>query len=278
MNPTDATSQSALLTAPVVAVIPARRASTRLPDKPLLAETGRPMILHVVEQVLRAKVPGNVMVATDDAEIAQVVREAGAAAEITRPDHPNGSSRIAEVMGRLPAFCPQAAAKLGIDPASLPIVLNVQGDEPEINPDDIDRLAQAMLDAAAAAEEPVMFTLAAPLTSEAEAMHPGIVKVVTDQRGRAMYFSRSVIPWSRDGGPVRRLRHAGVYAYRRDFLMTYPDLAPTPLEQAESLEQLRVLEHGFSIGVVEIEKVMDGIDTPEQYRAFVNRYLAAQQR
>lgn len=244
---------------PALAIIPARYASTRLPGKPLLAETGRPLIQHVVERVSRAERVGRVIVATDDARIADAVASFGGEALMTRADHPNGTSRLAEVV-----------QSLGCEPHEL--ILNVQGDEPEIDPAAIDALAGLMHDQ----PDLPMGTVAAPLTNGDDLNNPNVVKVVCDRRGRALYFSRATIPHHRDAGdpapPYHR--HLGLYAYRAAFLPVYADLAPTPLEEAEKLEQLRALEHGHAIGVAITGHAHSGIDTPEQYAAFVERWRA----
>jgi len=247
-----------------LAVLPARYASTRLPGKPLLAETGRPLIQHVVERVTQAKSVGRVIVATDDERIFDAVTGFGGEAVMTRADHPNGTSRLAEVV-----------QQLGCEPDEL--VLNVQGDEPEIEPGVIDALAEAMR----ADEALPMGTVAAPLTDTDDLQNPNVVKVVCDRRGRAIYFSRSPIPHHRDGqsvtpnpaGPPPYLRHLGIYAYRAAFLPVYAALPETPLEQLEKLEQLRALEHGHAIAVALTDHAHPGIDTPEQYAAFVARQL-----
>ncbi|MBI1368864.1 MAG: 3-deoxy-manno-octulosonate cytidylyltransferase [Planctomycetes bacterium] len=233
----------------VVAVIPARFASTRLPGKPLLDRTGRAMIVHVVEQAARANCIDDVIVATDDARIQNVVAAAGFKAVMTRADHPNGTSRIAEVAAGLPA--------------NVDVVVNVQGDEPQIDPEHIDAAVERLC----AGEEP-MATIASPFQPGEDTGNPNIVKVVLDQRGRAMYFSRSLIPYPRTGSPTV-LKHIGLYVYRRDFLPTYISLPATPCEQAEALEQLRALEHGHPIAAVIRTVRHTGIDTPEQYEAFV---------
>jgi 3-deoxy-manno-octulosonate cytidylyltransferase (CMP-KDO synthetase) len=240
-----------------LAVIPARYASTRFPGKPLAAETGRPLIQHVVEQVQQASRLDRVIVATDDDRIAAAVRRFGGEAIMTREDHPNGTSRIAQVVAELGDACPQ-------------IVVNVQGDEPEIPPAVID----ALVDALESDTEAPMATIASPFAADEDPGNPNIVKVVVDQRGRAMYFSRSLIPFDRDGqGAPAPLKHLGIYAYRRSFLPVYVGLSATPLEQCEKLEQLRVLEHGHAIRVVEAVAHHHGIDTPEQYAAFVRRVV-----
>ena len=243
---------------PALAILPARYASTRLPGKPLLCETGKTLIQHVVEQVSQAQSVGRVIVATDDARIFDAVEAFGGEAVMTRADHPNGTSRLAEVV-----------QQLGCDPHEL--VLNVQGDEPEIEPGVID----ALVDAMRADPDLPMGTVAAPLTDPEDIANPNVVKVVCDQRGRALYFSRSAIPHHRDpkdATPPPYLRHLGLYAYRAAFLPVYAALPPTPLEEAEKLEQLRALEHGHTIAVAHANHAHSGIDTPEQYGAFVERW------
>lgn len=241
-----------------IAVIPARYASTRLPGKPLLDRTGKPLVVHVAEQAAKAKCVDLVIVATDDARIAKVVQEHGYKAVMTREDHPNGTSRIAEAVGGLPR---------GYD-----LVVNVQGDEPEIEPGVIDGLIQRMRSGG----EP-MATVVAPFADDEDPSDANIVKVVVNARGQALYFSRALIPHKRDIDALEpaRLKHLGIYAYRRDFLEQYIHLAPTAAEQAEQLEQLRVLEHGHAIACLRIEKAHPGIDTPADYEAFVCRHGSA---
>jgi len=226
----------------------------------LADKTGKPLIQHVVEQVQRAQTVGRIIVATDDRRIADAVAKFGGQAMMTRPDHPNGTSRIAEVVQRL-----------GSGLSSDAIILNVQGDEPEIEPRVIDQLVEGLI---ANADAP-MGTLASDFADDEDPTDPNIVKVVVDTSGGALYFSRSLIPFDRDGtGNVKPLKHPGLYAYRRDFLRKIVTLAPTPLEQAEQLEQLRALEHGYKIAVVKTAVRHHGIDTPQQYAAFVARYNA----
>lgn len=241
---------------PNLAVIPARYSSTRFPGKPLADTTGKPLIQHVVEQVRQAKSVGRIIVATDDARIFDAVRKFGAQAMMTRDDHPNGTSRIAEVV-----------QMLGRDLSDDALIVNVQGDEPEIEPRVIDELV-AGLEAQPDAD---MATLAADFAPDEDPADPNIVKLVVDQRGCAMYFSRSLIPFDRDRQGVRPMKHPGLYAYRRAFLLHYVTLPPTPLEEAEKLEQLRALEHGHRIAVVKTTVRHHGIDTPGQYEAFVRR-------
>ncbi|MAE61363.1 MAG: 3-deoxy-manno-octulosonate cytidylyltransferase [Planctomycetaceae bacterium] len=237
------------------AITPARYASPRLPGKPLLDRTGMPMICHVVEQTRRARGISAVIVATDDQRIADAVNAHGGTAVMTRDDHPNGTSRVAEVAAGLPH---------GID-----IIVNVQGDEPEIDPGLIDRLIERMQNG----DEPVV-TIASPFADDEDPTNPNIVKIVLDQRGRALYFSRSLIPFPRGETALPPLKHLGIYAYRRAFLERYIRLPATPAEQTEQLEQLRVLEHGHAIAAVVAEAHHHGIDTAEQYEAFVTRHAA----
>lgn len=242
-----------------VALIPARMASSRLPGKMLLAQTGKPVIVHVMEQVRRCKSLARVVVCADDEAICAAVRAAGGEAVLTLASHPNGTSRLAE-----------AADLLGL--AADTIVVNVQGDEPEIEPEVVDRLVAEMM----AHPSVPMGTVATDFPAGDSAMDPNIVKVVVSQLGRALYFSRAPIPWDRDAGaPGACRKHMGLYAYRRGFLPVYASLAPTPLEQAEKLEQLRVLEHGHPIAVIEAQASPAGIDTQEQYEAFVKRWRMA---
>lgn len=249
----------------VIGIIPARFASTRLPGKPLLADTGWPMIRHVVVAARAARTLDRVIVATDDERIAAAVRDFGGEAALTRPDHPTGTDRIAEVVAALP---------------DAGVVVNIQGDEPELSPEAIDRVA-ALLDADA---EAPMATLATPIRDRAAWLDPSCVKVVASTgagRRRALYFSRASIPHHRDGEPdltaepPLALLHLGIYAYRREFLLGYRDLPPSRLEAAEKLEQLRVLEAGYPIALGVVDERSVGIDTPEDYRAFVARWRAA---
>lgn len=229
----------------VVAIIPARWASTRFPGKPLVMLRGKPLVQHVWERAVRAKLVDRVIVATDDMRIAEAAFNFGAEIALTSPKHPTGTDRLAEV-----------AAKL----KTARIILNVQGDEPDIPSATIDRLARALLDDSRLG----MVTAANPVTDPADIHNPNVVKVVTDRTGRALYFSRSVIPHDRDGrGGVKYLRHQGIYGYRRKVLLDFVKWKPTPLEQAEKLEQLRALENGVSIGVITVRRASVGVDAPE---------------
>jgi 3-deoxy-manno-octulosonate cytidylyltransferase (CMP-KDO synthetase) len=240
----------------VVAIIPARYASTRFPGKPLAKATGKYLIQHVVERVRATRTIRRCIVATDDARIAAAVREFGGDVALTRSDHPSGTDRIAEVVRGLPG-------------APDDIILNVQGDEPEIEPANLDRLAQRL-----AAEGPdcPIATLACPFPPDGDPRDPNTVKVVLNSARRALYFSRSLIPYPRDGGGhVPHLLHLGVYAYRRTFLLELATWTPGVLEQLEKLEQLRVLEHGTALAVEIVASAGIGIDTPQDYERFVAR-------
>lgn len=236
-------------------VIPARFASSRLPGKPLADIAGKPMVVRVAERAGQSGA-AEILVATDHEEVKAVVERHGYLAVMTRTDHASGTDRIAEV-----------AALRGWDEAD--IVVNVQGDEPCIEPALIDRLARELsADAVAAAA-----TVCHPLASAEEFFNPNVVKVVCDVRGHALYFSRAPIPWPRDafierhdrlpeGLPAKR--HIGIYAYRVAFLRRYGALGTAPIEYFEALEQLRMLWHGFSIRVVQIDDVPEaGVDTAE---------------
>jgi len=240
---------------PFKVVIPARYASTRLPGKPLADIGGCPMVLRVLERA-RLSGAGEVWVATDHEQVAAAVRAGGGQALMTRSDHPSGTDRIAEV-----------AASLGwVDDD---IVVNVQGDEPLIEP----ALITAVAEALATDAQSAMSTAAHEIHGADEVFNPNVVKVVCDHAGRAMYFSRATIPWARDAfadgrrtipDDFRILRHVGIYAYRCGFLRRYAELAPAPIEQWESLEQLRAMWHGYRIRVSVIDGApAAGVDTPE---------------
>ena len=242
-------------------VIPARLASTRLPRKLLLSETGKPLLQHTYEAALRAKKPSGMCVAADHEEIAGAVRQFGGEVRMTSPDCASGTDRVAEIARHLD---------------DVDILVNVQGDEPELAGSSIDRVIELL----EANPEMAMSTLATPIRSRSVLDDPACVKVVFDNRGRALYFSRSPIPHARTWSdqllltdpPLFHL-HVGLYAYRRDFLLRLAALTRTPLEMLENLEQLRVLENGFRIAVGVVDEPTIGIDTPEDYRAFVSRTL-----
>ncbi len=241
----------------VAIVIPARFASTRLPAKPLLRETGKYLIQHTYERAAQAKCGAQVIVATDDDRIFDAVRSFGGRVVMTRADHVSGTDRIAEVAAHLPAD----------------VVLNVQGDEPQIAPAALDLLAGLLADPSSD-----MATLAVPIANREAYLDPNVVKVVCDAHGRALYFSRRPIPMVRDGEPdfsarpAQFLQHLGVYAYRQSFLLKIAATPPHPLEQAEKLEQLRVLGTGGTIRVGIVEQAHRGIDTPADYAEFVRTY------
>ncbi len=235
-------------------VIPARHASTRLPGKPLLDIAGKPMVVRVAEQAA-ASGASEICVATDDAGIAEAVARHGYAAVMTRTDHPSGTDRIAEVVQQ---------RGWGDDE----IIVNVQGDEPLIDPRLIREVARNLADHPEAA----IATASHAIQDKVSVFNPNIVKVVTDKNGYALYFSRAPIPYARDayaagqevppGLPVQR--HIGIYAYRAGFLKTYSQLAPAVIETFEALEQLRVLWHGYRISVAVTEHApAAGVDTPE---------------
>lgn len=222
--------------AAVVGVIPARYGSSRLPGKPLMAIGGKLMIQRVYEQCLKANVLGRVFVATDDERIVKAVKSFGGEAVLTRADHASGTDRIAEAVG-------------GID---ADIVVNIQGDQPFIDPAMIDEAVQPLLEDPSLGLSTLMYRI-----PEGENTHnPSMVKVVTDLEGNALYFSRSLIPYPRETVPHGVYEHVGTYVYRRSALMVITKLAPTTLERVESLEQLRWLEHGHRVRVVE-SKVED---------------------
>jgi len=228
----------------VLVVIPARQDSSRFPGKPLAAVAGRPMIQHVVERSRAARLVSRVVVATDDAGIRKAVESFGGEAMLTRADHRNGTERAAEVAARLKAE----------------IYLDVQGDW-LIEPATVDALVSAML------EDPAVqvATPCAAITQVNDIMNPHIVKVARDFEGNALYFSRAPIPWVREAGPAdapRHWKHYGLYAFRREALLEYPALPPGELERMEQLEQLRWLENGFRIGVVETEYEAVSVDVP----------------
>ncbi len=240
-------------------VIPARLESTRLPRKLLLSETGRPLIQHTYESACSAARPLGVCVAADHVEIAECVGRFGGKTIMTDPAAASGTDRVAEVARQMP---------------HIDIFVNVQGDEPEIAGHSIDKVIERLESSPDAA----VATLATPIRSRAQLEDPACVKVVCGAEGRALYFSRSPIPHAREWTdsllahtPPRFLQHVGLYAYRRDFLLRFSQLAPSPLEELEKLEQLRVLGAGFNIDVAVVDEPTCGIDTWEDYRAFVRR-------
>ena len=230
----------------IACIIPSRYASTRLPGKPLRMIAGQTLIHRVYNRAILAKSPDIVVVATDYRAIAEEVEGFGGRVVMTAVNHPTGTDRLAEVAEQL---------------ADYDIIVNVQGDEPFIDPDVIDRLAKMLTEH----ENLDMVTAAAPLKKE-EYQDASAVKVVVNQMGEALYFSRALIPYPREGFAMPPLKHIGVYAYRRSFLLTYAKTEQTPLEKTESLEQLRALETGHKIGVIRIETEDIGIDTEEDLK------------
>jgi 3-deoxy-manno-octulosonate cytidylyltransferase (CMP-KDO synthetase) len=239
-------------------IIPARYASSRLPGKPLLRQTGKYLVQHVYERACAARHAGRVIVATDDSRIVAAVQGFGGDVALTRRDHASGTDRVAEV-----------AAGLREE-----VVINVQGDEPLIDPGSIDLLADLL----AGDPHVPMAALATPIRSQEQWQNPNCVKVVCDANGRALYFSRSPIPHVRDGRPSFNaqppwfLQHLGLYAYRREFLLKLAQLPPHPLEELERLEQLRVLAAGQRILVGVVPRASIGVDTYEDYERFVHAY------
>jgi 3-deoxy-manno-octulosonate cytidylyltransferase (CMP-KDO synthetase) len=239
-------------------IIPARYASSRLPGKPLLRQTGKYLVQHVYERACQAQRADHIVVATDDSRIVAAVKSFGGNVVRTRRDHPSGTDRVAEVAGRLDAE----------------LILNLQGDEPLIDPNHLDLLFNLLI------QHPSvdLTTLATPLRSVEQWKNPNCVKVVCDNAGRALYFSRSPIPYVREGQPdfgmrpARFLLHVGLYAYRRSFLLKFAARPPEQLEQLEKLEQLRVLALGNPIQVGVVEGSGLGVDTYEDYQRFLFAY------
>ena len=248
----------------IIAVIPARYSSTRLAGKVLAKDTGKFLIQHTYERACLAKLPERVIIAADDEKIVAAAESFGAEAVLTSVEHQSGTDRIAE-----------AVADLDVD-----IVVNIQADEPEINPEHIDKVAKLLVDN----PDYPMATLVAPFKNPKDITNPNIVKVVVtniEHRAssisahRAIYFSRAPIPYNRETGGIgdvnHYLRHLGIYAYRKDFLLKITSLPQSPLEKIEKLEQLRAIENGYGILVGKVEHTTDGIDTLQQYAEFVRR-------
>lgn len=242
----------------VVAVIPCRYGSTRLQGKPLLAKTGKPLIQHVYENVLSCASVDRVIVATDDERVFEAAEKFGAEVEMTSLEHSTGTDRVAEVASRIEGD----------------IFVNIQGDEPELQPDYIDGAIELLKSGPYDVS-----TLCSPVTSSGEMNDVNIVKCVIDNSGRALFFSRASLPYIRDEDifavPPRNsvLRHHGIYCFRRELILKFTGLEPPHIERAEQLEQLRLLWYGYSIGVHTVDDVPMGIDTPADYEAFVSRVL-----
>jgi 3-deoxy-manno-octulosonate cytidylyltransferase (CMP-KDO synthetase) len=264
----------------IVACIPARFGSTRFPGKVLAKDTGKFLIQHVYERACQAKLIDSVIIAADDRRIVDAAKSFGAECVLTSAKHKSGTDRIAEVVKNV----------------DVDIVVNLQADEPEIDPDNIDYLTRLLLETKNSKLKTQnrqdglrhygMATLAAPFNNAEQITDPNIVKVIVTQYARrnthdislrAIYFSRSVIPYDRRhagiGPKSNYLRHIGIYAYRKEFLLKITKLPQTPLEKIEKLEQLRTIENGFGILVGRVKHTCDGIDTPQQYAEFVKRYM-----
>ena len=236
----------------ILCVIPARYASTRLPGKPLADIVGKPMIQHVYERASKAKLPQQVVVATDNEIVFTAVQAFGGEVVMTSPEHQTGTDRLAEVAEKY---------------SDIDVIINVQGDEPLIDPVIIDNLAQEFLQDSNLNMASVMTVMA-----EEEYHNPNAVKVVTDLQGNALYFSRSLIPYPRVAGKSPVYKHIGIYAYKKEFLLRYANLESTPLEQSESLEQLRALENGYKIKMITTNAKFIGVDTIEDLKK-VNEIL-----
>ena len=234
-------------------IIPARYASTRLPGKPLKDICGKPMICRVYERAKLARSVDEVIVATDDERILRAVESNNGRAMMTRADHKTGTDRLAEVAEKFP---------------DVDIIVNVQGDEPLIEAGLIDELIAQFDD-----ENLQMATVAVELDDEDEMKNPNNVKVVIDKKNNALYFSRSLIPYPRNVGKSKVFKHIGIYAYRRNFLLEYAKMPSTPLEESESLEQLRALENGYKIRVIKSDCKFIGVDTEEDLKR-VNEILS----
>lgn len=235
-------------TGKILTVVPARYASSRFPGKIIELVAGKPLVLHAYERAQQASLVTEVLIAADDPRIVDALKPFGARVVLTRPDHPSGTDRIAEV-----------AAQIEAD-----VVVNVQGDEPLIHGETIDACIRPLLDD----PEVVMSTARVLITEPAKITNPNVVKVICDTRGRALYFSREPIPHIRDAAeraqaPACYWEHVGLYAYRRDFLLAYARMPQTPLERLEKLEQLRALENGYRIAVIDTDYEGVGVDTPE---------------
>lgn len=228
----------------ILCVIPARYASTRLPGKPLRDIAGKPMICRVYDRAAMARTLSGVIVATDDERILRAVEEHGGRAMMTAREHPTGTDRLAEVAAAYP---------------DMELIINVQGDEPLIEPALIDELGRVF----EGDEELRMATVMTPMEDIEEQRNPNNVKVVTDKNGYALYFSRSLLPYPRNDTGCPVYKHIGIYAYRREFLLEYAKMTPTPLERTESLEQLRALENGYRIKCVATDSRFVGVDTEE---------------
>ena len=236
----------------ILCVIPARYASTRLPGKPLADIVGKPMIQQVNERSAQSTIPQQVVVATDDEKVFQAVQQFGGKVVMTSSEHQTGTDRLAEVASKY---------------AEVDVIINVQGDEPLIDPKVIDELAQEFLNDTALQMASVM-----SIMDTEDYQNPNAVKVVTDLNNNALYFSRSLLPYPRVAGKANVYKHIGIYAYKKDFLLKFAKLEPTPLEQSESLEQLRALENGYKIKMIKTKSKFIGVDSIEDLQT-VNELL-----
>ena len=241
----------------VAVVIPARFGSSRFRGKVLAKDTGKFLVQHTYERALCAKTVSKVVIATDSKEVLRACESFGAECVMTSETHKSGTDRIAEAVGQIEAE----------------IIVNLQADEPEIEPANIDMVAELLIQN----PDAQMATLVAGFENQTQIANPNVVKAIVDKNGKAIYFSRSVIPYDRTVGGVGPiegyLKHLGIYAYRREFLLEITKKEQMPLEMSEKLEQLRVLECGYSIVTGKVEHTWEGIDTADQYAAFVKRML-----
>jgi len=244
------------MTSKAVGIIPARWASSRFPGKPLHLIAGKPLLRHVWERCRRAKKLDSVIIATDDMRIAKAAFEWGAEVALTSPHHQSGTDRVAEVARKGKQFA---------------LIINIQGDEPLVDPALIDKLVEKLR----SNRKIDIVTAAHPFPDPKEAISPHQNKVVLDRDGCALYFSRSAIPYSSKGSPVRYLRHQGIYGFRRKALLQFVKWKPTPLERAESLEQLRALENGVKVHVLVTKHGSPGVDTPQDTIALEQKLARA---
>lgn len=237
----------------IIGIIPARYASTRLPGKPLIPILGKTLLQRTYESALAAVQLDQLIVATDDSRIFSHVKEFGGLPVMTSPECPTGTDRLADVLKNHPEY------------AQADIIVNIQGDEPCIDPESINKVVEILRKDPSA----VMSTVATPLTSKEDALCSSIVKCVIDQQQNALYFSRTLIPANKKlefNPSTRYYRHLGLYAYRPEFILTYQKLPATPLQLAEDLEQLKVLEYGYRLKVALVDHISPGVDTPEDLK------------
>jgi 3-deoxy-manno-octulosonate cytidylyltransferase (CMP-KDO synthetase) len=242
-----------------VGIIPARWSSTRFPGKPLYRIAGKPLLRHVLERCLRARALDSVIIATDDMRVANAAFDWGAEIALTSPRHHSGTDRVAEVAKKATEFA---------------YIINIQGDEPLVDPGLIDRLVSKLR----SNRKIDIVTAAHPFSDPAEAASPHQVKVVVDRAGRALYFSRAAVPYARNFSQARYLRHQGIYGFRREALLQFVKWKSAPLERAESLEQLRALENGVKVHVLVTKHGSPGVDTPEDAMALEQKLARARGR